>query len=69
MSKIAYEITNTITPTSATIAAASHHHFETTNETEREENTPHLELFIQYRHIALGVATKFSSRDTPLFAL
>jgi hypothetical protein len=59
MSKIAYEITNTTTPTSVTITAASHHHFKTTNETVREENNPHLELFRQYRRIALGMATNF----------
>jgi len=69
MSKMTYEITDTTTPTSATIAATSHHHLETTNEKVRDENTPRLELFIQYRRIALGMATKFSSRDTPLFAL
>jgi hypothetical protein len=45
MSKIAYEITDTTTPISATIAA-SHHHFETTNETVRDENIRRLELFI-----------------------
>jgi len=69
MSKTAYEITDTTTPTSVTTAASSHHHFKTTNETVRGENTPRLGLFIWYRRIALGMSTKFSSRDTPLFAL
>jgi len=69
MSKMTYEITDTTTPTSATTAAASHHHLETTNEKVREENTPRLMLFIRYRRTALRMATRFSSRDTPLFAL
>jgi len=42
MSKMAYEITDTTTPTSATTGAAGHHHLETTNETLREEKYPSL---------------------------
>jgi hypothetical protein len=49
-----------------TIAAASHQHLETTNESRREENTP---LFLWYRRDELRMATPISNQSTPLFAL
>jgi hypothetical protein len=68
MSKTTNEITDYTSPTSdltTTIAATSHHHLETTNESPTEENTP-LELFLQNW---LGMEMRISSQDTPLFAL